>query len=338
MKENTASMAAGAKSGAAGTRNWNKKKSTARRRRGGSLAPHSNTSPAIGAKPTKPRSSDRRKSLPPPQTNGAMQANLLKCQAAQARMLIARNERKYADAMFSLGLVEETREEPNRAGKLAAELAALQKRKEELRSSVAEDDDDDEQDRHHGEAEVSSTPVPVAAEVIADPPTAAFTTFDCSRRAWQISVAEPVVFDALLRHQDRVWEKHRVSPMRYVNSRQSLVSAERPSVRVEENQTNEQQQSSVYGDDGTLFVFNAIDRGLADIAPYLFNRYKSTKKTSETPSAKKPASAYDPYACCTPDGTTDDIAVWDPRSNNKQASDFDDIQILEAQLTRGKGS
>lgn len=253
-------------------------------------------------------------------------------------MLIARNERKYADAMYTLGLVEEDDFEDegqqgeeradsrtdDRADALAAELALLQSRKEAMLHADSDDDDDDDA---IDDPEVAATPVieaavaaPVATTAAKEEPTVLVAR---PRRAWEIAVAEPVVFDCLLAHQERVWEKHRVSPRLCVDA--APKTPRRPAYR----RPPPPPQPSLFGDTtaGPMFVLNAVERGLADVAPYVFNYY-STKK-----SADQPIRRHDPYdALATTASPQVDIDVWDPHPAS-QSSDFDEAGFLEAQLT-----
>lgn len=251
---------------------------------------------------------------------GSVQLNLLKCQAAQARMIIARNERKYADAMYTLGLVEEEGEsgdtdEATRVAELAAELASLQSRKEAM---LHAESDEEEEDAEGDDSRQKAVP---AAEPVAAPvPAVTATVVGRARSAWEISIAEPVVFDALLRHQDRVWGKlatRTAEPM--VLCHNSPVK-QPPPPRVGASPMHESSQ---------LSVVRAVERGLADVAPYVFNFYSDSNRKS----AKKTHRRVDPYDAVTCHASPEaHVDIWDPHPVS-QASDFDEVDILEAQLT-----
>lgn len=235
-------------------------------------------------------------------------------------MIIARNERKYADAMYTLGLVEEEgdsgeADESTRVAELAAELASLQSRKEAMLHAESDDDEEDAE----GE-DTRQTAAPVPAEPVAAPvPSVTATVVGRARSAWEISIAEPVVFDALLRHQDRVWEKLATrTAVPITPSHESPVKKQPLHVN-----TSPMPESS------QLSVLRAVERGLADVAPYVFNFYSDNNRKGAK-SAHRRVDPYDALTChASPEAH---VHIWDPHPTS-QATDFDEVDILEAQLT-----
>lgn len=248
---------------------------------------------------------------------GPIEMNVLRCQAARTRMHIAQHQSKLTEYLDALELVEEEPDdETRRAEALAAELAELQSRRDEMLRDMSESETSDSDDEPV-EAVVEQ---PVFEEAVVVTPERRETAAEFAvvarpfkqRPAWEISVAEPIVFDALMRHQERVWEKRRDS----CDYRAAPKRAPPPAPAAKQTPV-----------EGQLFVFNAVQKGLADIAPYLFDYY-STRSSPQatTTAAKRP----DPYSAAYVDRNAR-IDIWDPHPN--ESTDFDELGFLEAQLS-----
>lgn len=265
-----------------------------------------------GRRKTSPRK--REKSLPP---MGPIETNVLRCQAARTRMHIAQHQSKLSEYLDALELVEEEPDdEVSRAEALAAELADLQSRRDEMLRDMSSDYDSSSESSDDDDELVEAVVEQPEEAVVVTPERREDATDFCAvalpykqRPAWEISVAEPIVFDALMRHQERVWEKRR-EPVYDYRAAPKLAPPPAPAAK----------QTPV---EGQLFVFNAVQKGLADIAPYLFDYY-STRSSTEA-AAKRP----DPYATAYVDHNAR-IDIWDPHPN--ESTDFDELGFLEAQL------
>ena len=272
------------------------------------------------------RNKRREKSQAPPM--GALQLNLLKCQAAQAKMIIARNERKYQNYMDALNVVDDASRPPTKEELLAAELQELQRRKAALHSEASsssltkqeeEHDDENDEDEERIE-EANNQPEEVLPEAVCVTPDGmpqwALPLRD--RRPWDISIAEPIVMDALLRHQDRAYAKQRRDGF-YAPSIDDKLRPAPPKPGAFDTFRQCQPSRIVENDGGALFVLTAVEHGLKGFAPYLFKIYGGETEKKETPAPQP-----DPYGASV-DGRGD-VDLWDPRAD-------DDLNSLEAKLT-----
>jgi len=136
------------------------------------------------------------------------------------------------------------------------------------------------------------------------------------RKPWEITIAEPIVFDALMRHQDRAFVKFKeLGPNS--SSTQDTYDIPSPLHRPDLPQRNQ------IGVDERTSTFKAINSGLKTLAPYLFNFYSGEKpiiSPNKTPN-------FDPYADLqvplADNSTNHDLLIWDPHR----------IDSLETQLT-----
>ena len=204
----------------------------------------------------------------------ATELHVLKCQAAQAKMIIARNQRKYQDFMDTLSQVDTVPQ--TKAELLAAELQDLQRRKiaalqgddeETFDEDDVDSEDEDDEEMEGYDAVPEAVPVSDDIPIYARPLTG-------RRNPWDISIAEPIVMDALLRHQDKAIAK-------------VLSGVNPPPREVAETaiETDRPQEDKPHGNDGgALFVMTAVEHGLQGFAPFIFNYYG-------TPSAQTDAKA-----------------------------------------------
>jgi len=255
------------------------------------------------AKKTLPKK--REKSLPPT----SLELNVLKCQAAQAKMIIARTERNYQELMDALSLAEDSSAPKTKDELLAREIEELQRRKAAALNDVIleeddfDDDDDDDSDDDDDD-DKSVPPVPEARAVTTPPPSddvvpAYARPLSQRKNPWDVSIAEPVVMDALLRHQDKAFQKIRDGSAKpEPPPEQPLKPKERPRKK---NNTD---------DGGALFVLNAVEHGLRGFAPYLFDCYSQEQNTTPTNNNNPPPRRC-PYADVD-DGA--EVHVFDPHS------------------------